>query len=530
MVVDDHEIVRSGLVALLTEDQEFQVPHAFASADECLRALQSGARTDLVVADLILGKGLDGIQLTKGIKVHDPRLPVLVLSGRDEVLAVPRDVFRDAHDLRGTNDIAAADVAVLHGDRPPTGPVHGSVLLVGDPTERHPDWARMRVDGWWIERADPTPEAIRRAWAEGLLRPPRTPLLEEWLVAARTIASADACAVVTASDADWSAGAEDVAETFGPGQRSALLASLRRHGIVALTSPAALEHVDWIASPLDAILAVPARRRGNDAAILLGVRTRGADWLPGALPTAHRLADSWMRRTAEARVEEVENQHKSLERMLRRVMSIVNHDLRNPLFAIQLGVKVVERQNGTSEAIAALHRSVRHAGSTLRRVVDATRAVMDTPTISSAGEGAAVGETVRRLVRQLELPADRWDMEQVDPSVRVELEQGTLDSMLEPLVLNAHLHGEADRPIVVSATRLDGTVTVEITNTGALPFSALDRLEPFEHRSGGGLGVGLVLCRRLAQVAGVGLELRQDGSLVRARLTMRAARGKVVGG
>ena len=92
MVVDDHEIVRSGLVALLSEHQELQVLHAVASADECLRLLQSGAKPDLVVADLILGKGLDGIQLTKGIKVHDPSLPVLVLSGRDEALFAERAI------------------------------------------------------------------------------------------------------------------------------------------------------------------------------------------------------------------------------------------------------------------------------------------------------------------------------------------------------------------------------------------------------------------------------------------------------
>lgn len=90
MVVDDHEIVRSGLVALLSEHEGLEVSHAAASADECLRLLKEGAAPDLVVADLILGAGLDGIQLTKGIKVHDPLLPVLVLSGRDEALFAER--------------------------------------------------------------------------------------------------------------------------------------------------------------------------------------------------------------------------------------------------------------------------------------------------------------------------------------------------------------------------------------------------------------------------------------------------------
>jgi DNA-binding NarL/FixJ family response regulator len=90
MVVDDHEIVRSGLVALITGHAELEVTSAVATADEALRLLASGPPPDLVVADLILGKGLDGIQLTKGIKVHHPELPVLVLSGRDEALFAER--------------------------------------------------------------------------------------------------------------------------------------------------------------------------------------------------------------------------------------------------------------------------------------------------------------------------------------------------------------------------------------------------------------------------------------------------------
>jgi DNA-binding NarL/FixJ family response regulator len=90
MVVDDHEIVRSGLVALITGHAGLEVTSAVATADEALRLLGSGPPPELVVADLILGKGLDGIQLTKGIKVQHPELPVLVLSGRDEALFAER--------------------------------------------------------------------------------------------------------------------------------------------------------------------------------------------------------------------------------------------------------------------------------------------------------------------------------------------------------------------------------------------------------------------------------------------------------
>lgn len=277
------------------------------------------------------------------------------------------------------------------------------------------------------------------------------------------------------------------------------------------------------------MLAVPAGRRASDGAILLGVRTDGARWLAGAWPAAHRLADSWMRRVAEARVDEVEGRYAMLDRLLRRVISIVSHDLRNPLFAIQLGIKVLERQQGMSDAVASLHRSVAFATSTLKRVVDATRAVLDTPTIAPAGEGAAVADTCWRLVARLAVPSERFDLEGVDGTARVEADQGTLEGLLAPLLANAVQHGTPDQPIAVSSSRAGAMVTVEIANAGTLPFASVERLEPFEHRSGGGLGIGVVLARRLAQMSGVALDLHQDGPMVRARLTMPAARGKMVG-
>jgi hypothetical protein len=192
-------------------------------------------------------------------------------------------------------------------------------------------------------------------------------------------------------------------------------------------------------------------------------------------------------------------------------------------------VKVVERQYGASEALAALQRSVGHATVTLRRVVEGARSVLETPSISPAGEGAPIGETVSRLLARLELPLDRWNLDRVDPTARVELEQGTFDRLLEPLLLNAHQHGATDQPIVVAAQRVDGTVTIEIANGGTLPFPSLDRLEPFEHRSSGGLGVGVILARRLAQIANAEFDLRQDGPTVRARLSLPAARGRMLG-
>lgn len=95
VLVDDHQIVRHGLKALVEDEPGFTVVGEAASADAGLRVVEE-KRPDIVVVDLILGEGPDGIQLTRGIKTHNPELPVLMLSGRDESLFAERALLAGA--------------------------------------------------------------------------------------------------------------------------------------------------------------------------------------------------------------------------------------------------------------------------------------------------------------------------------------------------------------------------------------------------------------------------------------------------
>lgn len=95
MVVDDESDVRTGLAELLATQAGFVVVGAVASAREA-GELMDELPVDLVVVDLVLGEGPDGIQLTKSIKARFPLLPVLVLSGRDESLFAERALVAGA--------------------------------------------------------------------------------------------------------------------------------------------------------------------------------------------------------------------------------------------------------------------------------------------------------------------------------------------------------------------------------------------------------------------------------------------------
>jgi len=81
-LVDDHNVVRSGLAELLNLAPDLQVCGEAATAEEALRTIDA-AQPDAAIVDLTLGE-MGGLELIKTLKVRMPQLPVLVLSMHDE--------------------------------------------------------------------------------------------------------------------------------------------------------------------------------------------------------------------------------------------------------------------------------------------------------------------------------------------------------------------------------------------------------------------------------------------------------------
>ncbi len=81
LVVDDHPVVREGLVAILEDDPEFEVAGSVGSAEEAL-ALAPRARPDVVLLDLEL-PGMSGVDAIPGLAAAAPRARVVVLTAYD---------------------------------------------------------------------------------------------------------------------------------------------------------------------------------------------------------------------------------------------------------------------------------------------------------------------------------------------------------------------------------------------------------------------------------------------------------------
>lgn len=82
LLVDDHPVVRSGLRAVLDSGEAVQIVGEAATGEEAI-TLAGHLHPDVVLCDLRLGTGIDGIETTAALRALDPAPAVLILTTFD---------------------------------------------------------------------------------------------------------------------------------------------------------------------------------------------------------------------------------------------------------------------------------------------------------------------------------------------------------------------------------------------------------------------------------------------------------------
>lgn len=82
MLVDDHQIVRQGVRALLETQPDLQIIGEASSGEEGVRLAAEHA-PDVVLMDLVM-PGMNGVEATRQIKLETPRTQVIVLTSYHE--------------------------------------------------------------------------------------------------------------------------------------------------------------------------------------------------------------------------------------------------------------------------------------------------------------------------------------------------------------------------------------------------------------------------------------------------------------
>lgn len=88
LIVDDHPLVRSGFVQLISDEPDLEVCGEAANENDAMQ-LVAEAQPDLVIIDLFLSGG-SGLNLIERIKAHCSNVYMLVVSMHDESLFADR--------------------------------------------------------------------------------------------------------------------------------------------------------------------------------------------------------------------------------------------------------------------------------------------------------------------------------------------------------------------------------------------------------------------------------------------------------
>lgn len=94
VLADDHDLVRSGISALLSAIDGVEVIAEAREGEELLKILQT-VRPDIVITDITM-PGLDGFAAARRIRAEYPEVRVIVLSAHDSVDAVKQAVASGA--------------------------------------------------------------------------------------------------------------------------------------------------------------------------------------------------------------------------------------------------------------------------------------------------------------------------------------------------------------------------------------------------------------------------------------------------
>jgi PAS domain S-box-containing protein len=188
------------------------------------------------------------------------------------------------------------------------------------------------------------------------------------------------------------------------------------------------------------------------------------------------------------------------------LLGVVGHDLRTPLYTMQLSVGALQREGGLTETQSRLVAHVATATKRMERMIhelmDYTRAKL----VGSIPLHLAPMELdvlLERVVEEFQAShPTRLIVSTVEGDLRGSWDESRLGQLLDNLLRNALQHSPEDTPVEVKLTGAPDAITLLVRNDGppVPPEERATLFEPFKrgkHASGEGLGLGLYIARQI---------------------------------
>ena len=254
-----------------------------------------------------------------------------------------------------------------------------------------------------------------------------------------------------------------------------------------------------------------------------GVPRFGADG--AAVGYVGSCVDIHERKELEESLAERTQQLRLAERRQGQFLAMLSHELRNPLAPIANAASVLRTLESTNPILVRLReileRQVARMGHLIEELIDVTRAAQGQ--ISLVREQVSVESVVQAAVAashdKLTTAGHRLDVDVPDARLFVRGDRGRLAQALSHLIINAAKFTFEPSTISISVRRAARTVQIAVKDQGAgidpkfLPhaFELFAQQDQTLARTLGGLGVGLTLARRIAQLHGGDVEGFSEG-------------------
>lgn len=215
-------------------------------------------------------------------------------------------------------------------------------------------------------------------------------------------------------------------------------------------------------------------------------------------------------------------------------ISILGHDLRNPLAGAICAVQYLEREELSERGEIVrntANQSLQRMSKLIDDVLDFARARMGGEIGVIAKPEAALKPVIQLAVAEIKLanPATVWEeiYDFIDP---VTCDPDRIAQLVSNLLGNAIFHGDPDGRIRVHARDAGPNLLVSVTNSGGMISEEAKALlfEPFKRAEPGssvnGLGLGLYISKQIADSHNGDIEVQSDGG--ETTFTLKIPRGR----
>ncbi|HYX65254.1 MAG TPA: ATP-binding protein [Burkholderiales bacterium] len=236
---------------------------------------------------------------------------------------------------------------------------------------------------------------------------------------------------------------------------------------------------------------------------------------------AERLRGDAERQQLLEREQEARAIAEAANRSKDEFLAMLGHELRNPLGAIANGARLLEAPDEPTRRHArdVIARQVQHLARMTDDLLDAARAM--TGKIVLQRQPLDLAQAASRAVAALRASGRAGEhrfVQRLEP-VWVDADPTRIEQVLANLLANAVKYTPSGGAITVSVARAANDALLRVADEGiGMPPELVERVfEPFVQgerpldRSYGGLGIGLTLVRRLAELHGGSASAASDG-------------------